>query len=211
MNLLWLALAWLAYGALHSALASLAVKNWVARRWPRTVRGYRLAFNLFAVAALLPVLWLGQALDGDWLWRWSGPAAWLANGLALAAAAGFAISTRYYDMDAFLGLRQLREGATTADGRETFTLSPLHRHVRHPWYALALVLVWTRDMNMATLVSSVMITLYFVVGSRLEENKLLAAHGEKYRRYKARVPGFVPLPWMSLSTEEAHRIETNHP
>ncbi|MBI4984621.1 MAG: hypothetical protein HZC24_04565 [Rhodocyclales bacterium] len=205
-GLIPLALAWLAYGLLHSALAAPAAKAWVARRWPQGVRYYRLGYNVVAVLALLPVLWLGHALGGAWLWRWTGAAAWLTNALALAAVAGFVWSSRHYDMAAFLGLRQLRATASGADGREAFVISPLHRYVRHPWYFLALVLVWTRDMTAATLVSSLMITLYFAIGSKFEERKLLAAHGDAYRRYMARVPGLWPLPWKTLSAAEAREI-----
>ena len=81
MSLVWVALAWLAYAALHSLLASLTVKHWVASRWPALMPAYRLAFNAFAALALLPVLWLVYGTESGWLWRWTGPAAWLANTL----------------------------------------------------------------------------------------------------------------------------------
>ena len=42
------------------------------------------------------------------------------------------------------------------------------------------------------LVSAVLLTLYFVVGSHLEEKKLAAFHGDIYRRYMQRVPGLIP-------------------
>ena len=58
-------------------------------------------------------------------------------------------------------------------------------------------------MNAPLLVSAVVVTLYFVVGSRLEENKLVAMHGDTYREYRRRVPGLVPLPWKWLSVAEA--------
>ena len=61
-------------------------------------------------------------------------------------------------------------------------------------------------MGAATLLSSVMITVYFIIGSHLEEKKLLVYHGDTYRRYMARVPGLIPLPWKSLSAEEADRL-----
>jgi prephenate dehydrogenase len=61
-------------------------------------------------------------------------------------------------------------------------------------------------MNEMTLLSSVFITLYFVIGSRLEEAKLLDYHGGTYRRYMARVPGLIPLPWKTLTTEEAKAL-----
>ena len=51
-----------------------------------------------------------------------------------------------------------------------------------------LVLIWTRDMDVATLVSSVLMSAYFIVGARLEEAKLAAYHGAAYRCYQACVP-----------------------
>ena len=203
MNLVWIALAWIFYGAIHSLLASTTCKNWVARRWPGAMPAYRLGFNIFAVIALLPLLWLVYGTASDWLWRWTGPWAWLANGLALAALAGTAVAGRAYDTQEFFGLRQLRQGDRGVEDHERFGISHLHRYVRHPWYCLALVLTWTRDMNAPLLVSAVVVTLYFVVGSRLEENKLVAMHCDTYREYRRRVPGLVPLPWKWLSVAEA--------
>lgn len=201
MRLISIILAWAAYAALHSLLASLAVKAWVGRRWPGFMPAYRLAFNAVSLVALLPVLWLVYGAEAAWLWQWHGGWAWLANGLAAAALVGFAVSSRSYDMDEFLGLRQLKEHG--ADDRQRFTLSAFHRFVRHPWYALGLVLIWTRDMNGPLLVSAAAITLYFVIGSRLEERKLVAHFGDAYRRYMEKVPGLVPLPWKWLTRAEA--------
>jgi protein-S-isoprenylcysteine O-methyltransferase Ste14 len=206
MELFWLALAWLAYAALHSLLASFAVKERIAARWPCLMPGYRLGYNLVAVVTALPLAWLVYATPGDWLWRWTGVWAWLANGLALAAVVVMMRSAGHYDMGEFLGLRQLRDGAAQPDRPGGFSLSPFHRFVRHPWYCCGLVLVWTRDMNPALLLSALAITLYFVVGSRLEEKKLLALHGEMYRRYLARVPGLLPLPWKYLRRAEAAEL-----
>jgi protein-S-isoprenylcysteine O-methyltransferase Ste14 len=203
VNVVWLALAWIAYALLHSVLASFAVKNAVARRWPAAAPYYRLAFNGIALAAVLPIVWLTYALDGPTLWQWTGPWRWLSHALAIGAAAGFVVVARGYDMDAFLGLRQIRERNRLPDGHEGFHLSPFHRYVRHPWYFFGLVLVWTGDKTPALLVSTVAITLYFAIGSWFEERKLLALHGEAYRRYMARVPGLFPLPWKRLTRQEA--------
>jgi protein-S-isoprenylcysteine O-methyltransferase Ste14 len=203
VKLAWIALAWIAYGAIHSLLASLTIKKAIARRWPNAMPAYRLAFNIFAVVALIPVLWLVYSVGGAWLWRWTGVWAWLGNGLALAAIAGVMISPVGYDMAEFLGLRQIRQRDRSTWDREGFRISALHRHVRHPWYCLNLILVWTRDMNGPLLISAIAITLYFVIGSMLEENKLVAMHGDAYREYRRRVPGLIPLPWKHLSAIEA--------
>jgi protein-S-isoprenylcysteine O-methyltransferase Ste14 len=201
MRLAAVAVGWLAYFVLHSVLAASAFKAWVAGRWPRAMPGYRIAFNIVATLSLLPVLWLVYGERGEWLWQWQGTAAWLANGLALAALVSLLVSGPGYDLGEFLGLRQLQAHGKDEPG--TFTVSVLHRFVRHPWYCVGLVLIWTRDMNGPLLVSALMITGYFVVGSKLEEAKLLVAYGEPYRKYMAKVPGLIPLPWKHLSSGEA--------
>ena len=201
-----LALAWLAFALLHSALASFAVKERVARQWPAAAPWYRLAFNGLSLATVLPIVWLTYALEEPMLWQWSGGWRWLSHALALTAIAGFVAVARWYDMSTFLGLRQLREHDRQPDGREGFRLSPFHRHVRHPWYFFGLVLVWTGDKNLPLLISSIAITAYFIVGSRLEEKNLLALHGDVYRRYMSRVPGLLPLPGKHLTPEEARRL-----
>jgi len=206
LELGWLALGWLAYALLHSLLASLTVKAWLTRCWPTFAPWYRLGYNLMATLLLLPLLWATYVLPGDWLWRWTGVWAWWANGLALAALGGFLLSSGGYDMGEFLGLKPLREGRRDAVEHDGFRLSWLHRHVRHPWYFLGLILLWTRDMTGPLLVSTLAISLYLMVGSWLEERKLEAHFGEVYRHYRARVPGLLPLPWRRLSAAEAEQL-----
>ena len=209
-DIVLLSFCWIGYFALHSALASLAVKRRVAAGWPNLMPYYRLTFNILASLLILPILWLTYHDSAPVLWRWQGIAAWLANGLALAAIFGFWFSLKSYDMQEFLGLRQLQLHVRKVEDQEHFHLSPFHRFVRHPWYCFGLVLVWTRDMSATTLLSSVMITLYFIAGSWLEEKKLLVYHGDTYRRYMARVPGLIPLPWKFLSAEEGEALLTQH-
>lgn len=201
-----LLLCWLGYFALHSALASLPAKRRVAAFRPELMPAYRLTFNALSLLLLLPILWLMYRTPGPTLWRWDGAAAWLANGMALLAMLGFIRSLKYYDTGEFLGLRQWQSSTRRVEDQEHFHLSPFHRFVRHPWYFFGLVLIWTRDMNTSFLLSSVVMTLYFIIGSRLEEKKLLVYHGEVYRRYMTHVPGLVPLPWKSLSKKEATEL-----
>lgn len=206
MALLWLVLGWVAYALLHSLLASLRCKACVTRRWPGFVPYYRLAFNLQSIILVLPLVWATYAIPGDWLWRWTGIGAWLANGLALTALAGFVLSSGTYDMGEFLGTTPWREKRADAVEHDGFRISTLHRFVRHPWYALGLVLLWTRDMNAPLLVSAGAVTLYLFVGAWLEERKLEAHFGAAYREYRQRVSGLIPLPWKRLSENEAAEL-----
>lgn len=196
-----LALGWFLYAMFHSLTASIPCKEFCRRRWPRFFASYRLVFNGLALLLLIPLIALSLHTSGPQLWVWTGGMAWLLNGLAVLVLIAFLRDGGGYDLMTFLGLRP-----PAAVGTPRLVISQWHRFVRHPWYSLALVLIWTRDMNAANLVSATAISLYFVIGSRLEENKLIAEFGERYREYQRRVPALLPLPWRVLSKDEARRL-----
>jgi methanethiol S-methyltransferase len=206
LDLSLLGLLWLAYFAFHSLFASLWLKRHVAARWPGLMPAYRLIFNALAVILLLPPAAMAWWLGGDPLWRFEG----IWNGLRFVvmglAVAGFAWSLRYYDGQAFLGFRQIAASQQDIGDQERLHISPLHRYVRHPWYSLGLVLIWTQDMDPARLLSALLISVYLFVGSLLEERKLMVYHGERYRLYKQRVPGLIPLPGRHLTKAEAEAL-----
>ena len=197
---------WLIYFLIHSVLASLFVKQLIARKRPDFLPLYRLFFNGMAVLFLLPLFYLVYGLSWPDVWIWQGAGWVLVNLLALCAVFGFVWSLRFYDGSEFMGLRQWREGVKSVEDQERLHISPLHRYVRHPWYFLGLILIWTRDMTLAIFISAVMMTLYFVIGAWLEERKLVVYHGERYRQYKARVPGLIPLPWKYLTKQQAEAL-----
>ena len=201
-----LGLLWLGYFLLHSLFASLWLKGQVARRWPVLMPYYRLGFNTLALVLILPPLTLMWQLSGELLWEYRGVWDLLRFALMGLALAGFAWSMRYYDSREFFGLRQLQEKLHQVEDQERLHISPLHRYVRHPWYSLGLVLIWTQEMDAARLTSALMLTGYLVLGSRLEERKLLVYHGERYRRYLQRVPGLIPMPHRHLTRKQAERL-----
>ena len=168
--------------------------------------GYRLMFNLAAGLLIIPPLYLLYSIGGDPVWAWYGVWAWIMNGIAVAALLGFIYSLRFYDDSEFLGIRQLRDQERRVEDQERFRLSPLHRCVRHPWYFLGLLLIWTRDMPPAMLLTAVLATLYFIVGSWLEERKLMVYHGQVYKAYRRHVSALLPRPWRCLDREDARRL-----
>ncbi|WP_207062557.1 isoprenylcysteine carboxylmethyltransferase family protein [Motiliproteus sp. SC1-56] len=196
-----------AYFSLHSWLASLACKRWVGRRWPGLLPAYRLLYNGLSVVLLIPILVILWRFDGPSLWQWPQPLDWVMNGLALASLGAFATTLGAYDQGVFSGLAQWRRGQRAVEDDERLRLSFWHRFVRHPWYFFVLVILWTREPNAAQLLFYALVTLYLVVGSRLEERKLVLAYGEAYSNYRQRVPGLLPLPGRSISAAEARDLE----
>jgi len=205
-QLILLAASWVVYGVIHSLLASETAKQLAKRTFPNGFRTYRLVYNLLAGLLLLVPLGLMARYPGELLWRWPEWLRWIMDGATIAALAGFAFSLRMYDNAEFLGLRQLTCPAHEAGTTPPMSLSMAHRFVRHPWYFYGLVIVWTREMNAAWLTSAIIITLYLVIGSRLEECKLVACYGQAYRDYQRQVPALIPLPWRYLSRAQAERI-----
>lgn len=193
----------LAYFVIHSLTASLWLKRWVAGHYPALTCYYRLLFNGLAMLLAIPLAVVVVRYPGEPLWQWQGGWFYLMNGLALLAAVAFLYSLKMYDMAEFFGTRQLRERVSEVKDLEQFKISTFHRYVRHPWYAMLLVILWTRDITTTQLLTYSLLTLYLVIGSRLEERKLIAYHGEVYRAYRERVCGLLPLPWKFLREDEA--------
>ena len=206
VNLVVLSFAWLAFYALHSLLASIWIKGIVKRRFPSFVPYYRLAYNLISTLLIIPVLWFMYSINAPPLIVWEGFFRAISITILTFAIAGFFWSARYYDMAEFLGFRRHSAKDLSAKESEVFILSPLHRFVRHPWYFLALLILWTRDMNLPFLLTVVAATIYFIIGSRLEERKLLYYYGKRYELYMKSVPGLLPLPWRYLRKEEVDKI-----
>jgi protein-S-isoprenylcysteine O-methyltransferase Ste14 len=194
---LLLALAWAAYGAVHSGTISETATRFLKRRLGDAFRLYRPFFNLVATALLVPVVWYSTSLRGGLVVRWEGP--WLALRYTLVALAVLLFLTggRHYSLGQFIGISQLRgaqSGGLAAGGG--IDSSGVLGVIRHPWYAGLVLLLWARDLDIAGVVVSSVLTVYTLAGTLLEERKLVREFGDAYRSYQRRVSMFVPVKWL---------------
>jgi protein-S-isoprenylcysteine O-methyltransferase Ste14 len=197
LKYLLLALGWAAYGAVHSALISQTATRFLGRRPGAVLRFHRLAFNAIAVVLLVPMVWYTVSLSQAPFFRWAGPLRavqylLIVCGLLLLAAGG-----RHYSLGQFVGISQLRgpsrAGLASGGGIDSRGILGV---IRHPWYTGVLLLLWATDLDLSRLVTSTTLTAYVLVGTILEERKLVREFGDAYRDYQKRVSMFVPLKWL---------------
>ncbi len=75
--------------------------------------------------------------------------------------------------------------------------------VRHPWYLGSLLLIWSAlpVYPLPKFVAAVILSCYLVIGTLLEERKIIARHGERYRAYQQRVSMLFPWKWLKKKLE----------
>ena len=163
-------------------------------------RFYRLFFNTFSIAALVPLLM--YSYSARWktepIITWKGGMGIIQYGLIALAAILVLAGARHYSLLQFLGIRQIlqgRSGAAMTDSGE-FDSSGVLGIVRHPWYVAVFIFLWAHDLNLARITVNMILSAYLVIGTLLEERKLILEFGDKYRLYQRQVSMFIPLKWL---------------
>ena len=198
MLYLVLALVIVAWCAVHSMMIVRPVTEYFKRQWGRRYRFYRLLFNLIAILTLIPIVIFADALRTPALFRWDGAMRvlqLLSLGLALLL---FYLGARRYNASQFFGIAQIKQGhsgtAITASGE--LDTSGVLAVVRHPWYLAGILLIWSRDLDISAIVVNLVLSAYFIIGSYLEERKLVHEFGASYRAYQQRVSMLIPYKWL---------------
>jgi protein-S-isoprenylcysteine O-methyltransferase Ste14 len=194
MGTIYLLIASILWGLVHSFSASHGFKRFVRRLFgqPAYQRLYRLSYNMFSFASLLPIFLMLLTLPDRPLYNI--PAPWiylttLVQGLAVFVLiasvmktgpmefAGFAQLSAYYD--------DTQPVKLVTDG--------LYAIIRHPIYTASLVFIWfSPEMTVNHLVLWMVFSVYIFIGAYFEERKLLADFGAEYAAYKSRTPMLIP-------------------
>jgi len=182
----------LAYGLLHSFLASLHLKARV-RRWfgPRSDRWFRLLYNFLASLTLLPILFLPVLLPDRALYRIPFPWYLLTGIVQILSLFVLLLGLKQTGIRSFLGLRPLP--APNAAPPAALVTGGLYRYVRHPLYTAGLVFIWLFPVMTCNLLAiNIGLTLYILIGAYFEERKLLREFGAAYAEYKQNTPMLIP-------------------
>ena len=177
----------------HSVMARRSFKRVWTKVVPVSVE--RSTYVLSASLTLVLLFWQWRALPYV-VWSMSGAARVILFGLYALGWLVVVLSTFMLSHFELFGLRQVwiayRRRSAAASG---FKRAWLYRFVRHPLMLGFLIVLWAAPtMTVGHFVLSAGLTLYVLVGTRLEERDSEAALGDPYRTYKREVPMLVPLP-----------------
>ncbi len=194
MDKLQLAILWALWCSLHSLLISRSFTARMKEIWGVKFAYYRLAFNAFSLLTLIPVLLYKELLPEEIIFSWPGPWKILQFGMFLASFILFYGGYRVFDMRYVLGTKQVHE---MREGKKAeamdFSSAGILEYVRHPWYSGAILLVWAfGSISDVSLVTNIILTAYIIIGTFLEEKKLIFEIGEPYLQYRKRVPMLIP-------------------
>ena len=200
-----------AWCVLHSAMISLSVTEFLKKRLDSKFRFYRLFFNLVAVLTLIPVVLFASSIRTQTIFHWNG---YMRIGqvlLIVIAIVLFLLGGRHYDAGQFLGIKQIKRGTRNraiSDSGELETAGVLGI-TRHPWYLAAILIIWARPLDTSVIVINAILTSYLIIGSYLEEKKLIREFGEKYLAYRKRVSMLIPYKWLKAEIMDRHDL-SNH-
>ena len=200
---LYVVMGWVLWCTLHSLLISVTVTEYLEKRLGPGFRFHRLFYSIFSLATLLPLVYYADAIRPAPFFRWDGHLAVVRWAIILTAGYLVIAGGRHYSLSELLGIRQLRAAGTGAasSADDRFAVSGIHGAVRHPWYLAGIMIVWAQDLSLFTILNNIVISAYFIIGSFLEERKMVRRFGEKYRAYQRTVPMLVPFPWLKIRAE----------
>ena len=216
-----IAIATVAYGLVHSLLASRAVKQVAtALLGESNYRTFYRPFYIFQAAVATSTLFYYMSrLQTPILYHIHGLPTYCVRAgqfLALLHAYAAAREVGLLRITGLDGMLWRQRGlpvpsAPAAQGPEEdiatgrLTTAGPFAWSRHPLNFSAVPLFWlTPKLSTGRLAFNVVATLYLVLGSLHEESRLSHAYGRKYKIYvRSGVPLFVPRPKLRLNSSEA--------
>ena len=198
MKYIILARLWISYCTLHSAMITPRITNFLRIKLEESYKYYRLFYNAVALVLLIPVVFYTYSIRQTPFFMWEG---YLLPVRFLLLAAGLFLlyaGARQYDMSTFLGLKQIKESITHNLINTTGQLnsSGILGVVRHPFYAAIFPLIWATNLDFTFLIVNCILSIYAIIGTLLEEKKLVQEFGDEYRAYQYRVSMLFPLKWI---------------
>lgn len=203
MNYILLILLWIIWCSLHSLLVATGTTTFFKRHLGSMAAYYRILYNLFAIATMIPMLRWQRELGGPVVIELYGYMPEVRSILKTFGAVLMAGAFLSFDVLELLGIRQVLERKR---GRKTPVISKrgLYGFVRHPMYLGAIIYLASAAVNvpLGQFLGYSLLAVYVVIGAFNEDRRLARELGEIYRSYQKEVPILLPR---ILSTKKGRK------
>jgi len=156
----------------------------------------------FQPADLIPRIALPVRLQVKSIFAWPWPWVLVKIAMCLAAFILYYGGYRTYGMKYVLGIKQAQEKrGDTIQKAAAFRISGILEYVRHPWYLATILLVWALGpVSDVSLVVKIILTAYIIIGTFLEERKIIQEIGAPYLEYRTEV--FLLTFWEKMNVSD---------
>lgn len=187
---------WTGYCALHSYLISIRFTKLMMHGLKNYYAFYRLFYVLISIVLLFPVFHYTDQLKSEVIINYRPPWSIIRYVLLTCSLLIFFKSFIFdYDSLSFFGIRQILNfnKKKAVKPEEGIKKSGLLGIVRHPMYFATILLFWCQTSRLSDIVANIVITAYIVIGTKLEERKLVLEYGDSYIQYQKDVPMLIPF------------------
>ena len=191
-----IALLWTGYCALHSYLISVRFTRLISRTLKDYYAFYRLFYVVLSLVLLVPLIAYTDRAEGADIISY-GTILSIVRYALLSGALLLFLWAFFMDYDplSFFGIRQLLGFRKTEDRGESGGIKNrgLLGVIRHPMYFTLIIYLWCTVFTVIDIIVTVILTVYIVIGTVLEEKKLVLEFGDAYRAYQREVPMLIPF------------------
>ena len=196
MKYLAVSVFWIGYCFLHSYLISISFTKYITHLLKNYYAFYRLFYVSISLVLLIPLINYTNQIDRVILISYVSP--WhviryiFMYGSLLLFFWAFFFN---YDPLSFFGIRQIlnlkksKEKNSVAEIKQNGLLGI----VRHPMYLALIIYLWTQTFRVVDIIVNIILTIYVIIGTILEEKKLMIEFGDAYKNYQKQVPMLIPF------------------
>lgn len=159
---------------------------------------YRLFYNIFAAITLLTIILFAYSIPNFLLFRWDGYLIIIQVMLIVIGVFFIAAGSKNYNFLQLAGIQQILNKSVHKSLSKSGKLRTggILKITRHPWYLAVFILLWARELNSTSLIINIIFSIYLVVGTYLEEQKLKIEFKETYVEYQKEVSMLLPIKWL---------------
>jgi methanethiol S-methyltransferase len=196
MEYLLIALMWTGYCLLHSFLISIRFTDLMTRLLKNYYAFYRIFYVSISLGLLIPLIDYTEQLDNKVIINYGMTLNIVRYVLILGSLLMFFWAFFFnYDSLSFFGIRQaLNFGKTKKiNTSDEIKKNGLLGIIRHPMYLSLIIYLWCQTFSIANIVVNIVLTIYIIIATKLEEKKLVLEFGDTYVKYQQEVPMFIPF------------------